>query len=167
MHCSAFRKQHSVYLDDVLSGEQREAMRAHVRSCERCATHDVRIRRAVLLARNIATVEASEDFGRRLAARIRREREPIALLPQSRRVAVWCGAAAASLVLVVGVLASLTTGDAQSEPPRLPAVVASAQAVLDTATAPAIVAAMSAGMVVWPALLIAEEAPLRFASSSQ
>lgn len=50
------------------------------------------------------------------------------------------------------------------ELPRLPAVVALPPAALDSATAPAIVAAMSAGMAVWPALWLAEEAPFQYAT---
>jgi hypothetical protein len=74
--------------------------------------------------------------------------------------------AAGLLIVVVGGIRSLPTGGSELAPARLPAVVAS---VPDVATsdksAPEYMASMSTGIPMWPALMLAEEGPLRFAAS--
>jgi hypothetical protein len=74
-------------------------------------------------------------------------------------------AAAALLIAVVGVR---NWPDSESVPTRLPAVFASAP-VSDFGSAdesmPAYMASMSTGIPMWPALMLAEEGPLRFAAS--
>jgi anti-sigma factor RsiW len=166
MDCSAFKKRHSQYVDDVLTGEQAEAMWAHMQVCADCAAHDARIRRAMFLVRNVGRVEPRRDFSERLQRRLEfeRKRQPVAMAagPGVRSFSI----AAAAIVVVGALVTGIANGTwRESSPPRLPAVVAFPQATLDSTTAPAVVAAMSAGMAVWPALWIAEEAPIRYASS--
>jgi hypothetical protein len=48
-------------------------MQRHLLECEQCAAHDAKIRRALLLFRNLPAVEPSSDFYSRLHARIESE----------------------------------------------------------------------------------------------
>jgi hypothetical protein len=77
------------------------------------------------------------------------------------------GAAAALLIAIVGVRSWPEKGNRNQEPTRLPAVYASAP-VNDyggeDGSAPEFVASMSTGIPMWPALMLAEEGPLRFAA---
>ena len=142
-------------------------MLAHIRSCQLCAAHDARIRRALLLVWNIRQVEPAEDFQARLFRRIQDEQQGWTRAgagPSGPTVGTF--AAAAVSLIVIGAMA-IGVGEWRGRPtlpPRLPAVIALAPATLDSATAPALVAAMSAGMAVWPALWLAEEAPFRYVS---
>jgi hypothetical protein len=74
MDCRGFRSKHVAFVDDFLSGEEVVAMQGHLLECAECATHDVKIRRALLLFRNLPAVEPSPDFYSRLSARIESER---------------------------------------------------------------------------------------------
>ena len=169
MDCPAFRTKHTPYVDGVLSGEDADAMRKHMRSCEPCASHDARIRRALFLVRNIPTVEPAADFQERLFRRLKGERARIANarhLPAGPSVRAFAASAASLIFIGILTVGGLQWFREDGEPPRLPAVVVQPPARLDSLTAPAIVAAMSAGMAVWPALWIAEEAPFRYVSDA-
>lgn len=140
-------------------------MGAHLLSCATCAVYDARIRRALFLVRNIPRIQASADFEKRLERRIQQERAEKTFrslrAPTPRRLM----ALAAASVLAAGLTVQwLERSWSAKSPPRLPPVLAFRPAVLDSVTAPAIVAAMSAGMVAWPVLWLAEEASFRFAS---
>src|SRR5262249_1901135 len=74
MDCRGFRSKHVAFVDDFLSGEEVVAMQRHLLECEQCSAHDTKIRRALLLFRNLPTVEPSSDFYSRLNARIESER---------------------------------------------------------------------------------------------
>src|SRR5438552_17568567 len=74
MHCREFRRKHDGFIDDTLSGVEIDAMEAHRRVCEPCSQHDTRVRRALLVARNIPQIQPSPEFSRRLYARIEQER---------------------------------------------------------------------------------------------
>jgi hypothetical protein len=70
MRCSEFRAQHCAFVDDTLAGVELIRMKRHILECRECATHDARIRRALLLARNLPNIDPSPDFFRRLEARL-------------------------------------------------------------------------------------------------
>jgi hypothetical protein len=169
MDCKAFGRLHSGFLDDTLPGVQRAAMREHLSSCARCARKDAEVRRALLVLKNLPPIEVSEGFQDRLRVRLALEstapaRQPTKVTPEVGLMK-WA-AAAALLVAVVGVRNWPARSSADS-PSRLPAVVASVPAV-DGAigeSAPAYMASMSTGIPMWPALMLAEEGPLRFAAS--
>ena len=74
MDCRGFRSKHVAFVDDFLSGEEVVAMQRHLLECEQCAAHDAKVRRALLVFRNLPTVEPSSDFYTRLRARIESER---------------------------------------------------------------------------------------------
>ncbi len=168
MDCSAFRKKHTTYVDDALTGELADAMEMHIRSCESCAAHDARIRRALFLVRNIPRLEPTGDFRERLFNRI--ESEQASWKSDHRPPGLSVRAFAASAVSLIAIIAIAAAGAEWrrrvEQLPRLPAVVALPPSTPGSASAPAMVAAMSAGMAVWPALWLAEEAPFRYASDA-
>lgn len=71
MRCREFLKNHVGYVDDVLSGQEMEAMDQHRAACRSCARHDTAVRRSLLLVRNLPVIHPSADFFERLQGRIR------------------------------------------------------------------------------------------------
>lgn len=166
MDCRAFRNQHVAFVDDFLPGEVVVAMRRHLLECERCDAHDVKIRRALLLFRNLPAVETSPDFFSRLNARIESERaapKPPMFAARGPGIGTFIGVAA-SLVTVGYFAASSLNWTAPRGDVSLAPVVATEPAVVSPSVEnQALVASVSAGMPVWPMVLFAEQAPMRFA----
>ena len=175
MNCREFRRKHDAYVDDTLSGVELDAMARHRSLCERCAQLDTRVRRALLVAHNLPMIQPSSGFGVRLQARLSQER---ALMLAQRhagddmREGGWrpfsTGAytvLTASLLLVAGLAAGVTALSAERETIRLAPVVASRpEAEPSTIANPVMVASMPAGMGVWPAVFVAQQAQWHFAS---
>ena len=189
MNCREFRHKHDAYVDDTLSGADIEAMGRHLRLCGSCAALDTRIRRSLLLARNLPTIEPSAAFSERLQLRLaheralkaRNEREAgyastgyasVTDTPMRHRVPNFIGtsmALVAGIAMAAGLLmtvtASLTRGS--EEAIRLSPVVASLpEPEMSPLAMPAMVASMPAGMPVWPAVFVAQQAPWRLASDA-
>ena len=70
MDCRNFRKHHLSYLDDTLSGDQMAAAQRHILACDACASHDTMVRRSLIVARNMPSIEPSTAFQERLQARL-------------------------------------------------------------------------------------------------
>lgn len=178
MDCSSFKRKHDAFIDDTLSGVEMSAMREHLAECQSCARTHHDLQRALLVARNLPRIEVSEGFQERLHARLERERIAMATprsvaarrqVAPARGVATARGVAAAAALFAAGLLGyQLLPGD--SGPPRLEAVVAStppAPTMTGEDPATAFVASMSTGIPMWPALMLAEEGPLRFVAMEQ
>jgi hypothetical protein len=182
MDCGKFRNNHAAFLDNALDDLDLASMRAHRAECASCAQHDATIRRALLLFRNMPVIEPSPDFGRRLNARLRATERTLAWSHAGLRGPSWTSFAwAASGVLAAGyILVALFGGVAtirQSELALAPVVVQAhvQPARIDSApvgalrtspmASPAIVASVSFGMPVWPAALLAAQAPMHFAAT--
>jgi anti-sigma factor RsiW len=167
MDCRGCRSKHIAFVDDVLPGEDVIAMQRHLLECERCAAHDAKIRRALLLVRNLPAVEPSPDFYARLRARIDSERAVAQARPafaaRGPGIGTFMGVAA-SLVAVGYIAASSLNWTAPRGDVVLAPVVATQPAALaPTVESQALVASVSAGMPVWPMVYFAEQAPMRFA----
>jgi hypothetical protein len=177
MNCREFRRKHDAYIDDTLSGVDIEKMARHCQLCEQCTQIDTRVRRALLVARNLPMVRLSPAFGERLQARLIAERallhraklsEEQALVPRAGFFSFSAYAVIAAGVLIA---AGLAGAFSLSEPPnrmiRLAPVVASRPEPEPSAlTAPTMVASMPAGMPIWPAVFVAQQAPWHFASDT-
>ena len=180
MKCATFRENHGAFIDDLLDECDVVAMQCHIAECAQCAAHDARVRRGMLLFRNLPQIEPSPGFGERLSMRLCQERlaaRTAALAPTvaARGPGLGVFAAAAAGVAVVGYLAAATV--ARHELQReltLPPVVATrladpapmvAEAAPSPVSSPAIMASVAAGMPIWPAALLVDEAPLQFATS--
>ena len=171
MDCREFGKKHLAFVDDTLSAVDTAAVRRHLQVCARCAQLDTRIRRGLLLARNLPVIQPSPDFVERLNARLR-EVGPIdryaVTAPAYRGFSAAMFSALAAGVMAATLLASaLLGGDTRDEELRLPPVVASVPepepAPAQVAT-PVYVASFMTGMPVWPAVMHAGETSLHMAN---
>jgi hypothetical protein len=182
MNCREFRHKHDAYVDDTLSGADIEAMGRHLRLCESCAAMDTRIRRSLLLARNLPTIEPSAAFSERLQLRLAHERALKARTAREagyatgmdtamrHRVPSFTGvsvALVAGVAMAAGLLITVRLTQGGEEAIRLSPVVASLPEPEPSSFAmPAMVASMPAGMPVWPAVFVAQQAPWRLASDA-
>jgi hypothetical protein len=177
MNCREFRRKHDAYIDDTLSGVELDAMARHRSLCDACARLDTRVRRALLVAHNLPTIELSSRFGERLQVRIAQERIQMAAARTADDAAPgrrWrpaspggYAAMAAGLIAVAGVAATLSGAGREPEAIRLAPVVATLPELEPSMLAtPAMVASMPTGMTVWPALYVAQQAPWHFASDA-
>jgi hypothetical protein len=177
MNCREFRRKHDEYIDDTLSGVELDAMARHRSLCDSCARRDTRVRRALLVAHNLPTIELSARFGERLQLRLARERTLLAAarasgdaITDSRWRPVSVGgytAMAAGILAVAGLAATFTNVGREQEMIRLAPVVATLpEPEPSTLATPAMVASMPTGMTVWPALYVAQQAPWHFASDA-
>ena len=167
MDCKAFATRHAAFLDDTLPGFQMAEMRDHLTGCARCARRDAEVRRALLVLKNLPSIQVSEGFEERLRVRISAEGPALESSGARNSGVMKWGAAAAVLVAVVGISSWPERQTVDAKPTRLPAVFASAPAAYgaEDESAPAFVASMSTGIPMWPALMLAEEGPLRFAAT--
>jgi hypothetical protein len=152
-------------------------MERHRRLCPSCAQLDTRVRRALLVAHNLPTIEPSAAFAERLQARLAEERT-IRLTTGAARSTlphgVWrplSGGAytvlAAGIFAVAAAAATLTVLGHGHQAIRLDPVVAMLpEAEPSTLATSAMVASMPAGMAVWPAVFVAQQAPWHFASDA-
>jgi anti-sigma factor RsiW len=169
MDCREFCDNHVAFVDDTLAGIELVRMQRHIGECENCAKHDARVRRALLIFRNLPSIEPSADFSQRLEARLRQERQCDDLLATTQRN-LKRGAIAATLASAA-MLGYIATTLYRSDSPRdlvMPPVVASLpepELTPITTSTPAIVTSVSAGLTIWPAALFAEQVPVRFAHS--
>jgi anti-sigma factor RsiW len=167
MDCRAFRNQHVAFVDDFLPGEAVVAMQRHLLECERCAAHDAKIRRSLLVFRNLPAVEPSPDFFSRLNARIESERAAPSPMFAARGPGIGTFMGAVASVVTVGYLAaaSLNWTEPRGDVVLAPVVATEPAVVLPSVENQALVASVSAGMPVWPMVLFAEQAPMRFAQA--
>lgn len=185
MTCREFRRKHDAYVDDTLSGVDVRAMALHIRDCKACARRDLRIRRALLVARNLPTIHPSPEFSVRLDARLRAERARVLRGERAHpeRSPRWrtgsrrtYAAVAAALVVTAGAgLLTRTSGDGSSEVRLAPVLAAAPEsAPAESLTAPlaspvatrAMLASMPAGMPVWPAVFVAQQASWHLAGDA-
>src|SRR5687767_15067906 len=159
MDCRTFRQHHCAFVDDVLPGADAAAMERHRVECESCADFDARVRRSLLVIRNLPPVQCSEDFTERLFQRLR------GVEVERRSTLGAFAAAAAVLVLVAGGGLVAMAGRAPAEIVLSPVVASTPAPVIDPLASPVIAASASAGVPMWPALLLADELPLHVAQS--
>ena len=166
MDCRTFRQHHCAFVDDVLPGADAAAMERHRVECESCADFDARVRRSLLVIRNLAPVQCSEDFTERLFQRLRGvEVERRSTLTTRGPGLGTFAAAAAVLVLAAGGGLVAMAARAPAEIVLTPVVASTPAPVIDPLASPVIAASASAGVPMWPALLLADELPLHVAQS--
>ena len=177
MNCREFRRKHAAFVDDTLSGVEFDGMALHRQLCERCARLDTRVRRALLVARNLPTIKPSAGFSDRLQARLRVERASLALArqvegaeamePRRSLAGGRYSILAAGLLVAVGLAGAASHAGTRDDAIRMAPVVAfRPESEPSPLTTPTIVASMSAGMPLWPAVFMAQQAPWHFASDA-
>lgn len=197
MHCREFRDKHVAFVDDLLPIVEMERMRRHLLTCPACARQDTRVRRGLILVRNLRPIETSPEFMTRLNARIS-EMGPVRrddfIRPRTSLGSMASFAALAAGLVAVAYLAAETRDYFGAPEPlsvRGTAVAVAAPASNFDAPAfamrqaddsmsfdsgmsfdsampisdAAIVAAVPTGIPVWPAVLMAGQAPMRFTSA--
>jgi anti-sigma factor RsiW len=168
MDCRGFRNKHVAFVDDVLPGEDVVSMQRHLRECERCAVHDAKIRRALLVFRNLPAVEPSPDFFSRLTARIEAERVATARPTMaSRGPGIGTFMSLAASIVAVGYITAISlhwTSRRGGEVVLAPVVATEPASMPLPVESQALVTSVSAGMPVWPMVYFAEQAPMRFAA---
>ena len=177
MNCREFRRKHDAYIDDTLSGIELEGMARHRRFCERCAQLDTRIRRSLLVARNLPTIQPSASFSERLQARLQAERVSLDFARQSEHAFAgrrWTplstgafSAIAVGVLAVAGLAGAAALSTSHDDVIRLAPVVASSPEMEPSSLmTPTMVAAVPTGMALWPAVFVAQQAPWHFASDA-
>jgi hypothetical protein len=171
MNCRQFRKQHVAFVDDTVSGLERAQMHDHLLRCAWCARHDARVRRSLLLVRNLPPIQPSADFRERLHSRV----ITAALMPERAIVRRWTNtgiAVAAAVLISVGIAARSAANAESSVTLSLPPVVASVPeprpSIVESPVLamPAVMASFSTGIALWPAAIVADEAAEYFANAA-
>ena len=178
MDCRRFRKQHLAYLDDTLSGDMTAEAQQHILACDACAAHDTLVRRSLMIARSMRTIEPSTEFQRKLRERLAVCRdevrgEPRFALPKSLPISFPTSFRSPRAMAAVAVGAALGTmvwrGLSAGVTPviAMQPVVASQPVSLQPQPvfSPALISVMSTGNPVWPAAMMIEEAPTQFVSA--
>jgi len=169
MDCREFNDQHLAFVDDTLAGIELVRMQLHLAECRSCAKQDAKVRRALLLFRNLPSIEPSADFSERLEARLKASANDNLFLTTQRNLRRSAIAATVASAMMLGYIGTTLYG---SDTPRdlvMPPVVATLPEpdfAPITVSAPAIVTSVSAGLTFWPAAVFAEQVPIRFANSS-
>lgn len=179
MDCRTFREHHGAFLDDILSGADMMAMERHRAECQTCSAFDVHVRRGLMVLRSLPSVECSEGFNERLRERLRGVQQELGsdLGKEGSRWTIPFGprmrdpdrapgmfsfavTAAAVLSMTVGAYALLPV---DRGPVVLPPVVATRPAPEPELLASPSIVSSFAGTPVWPAMLLADEMPMRVA----
>src|SRR4051794_4878991 len=173
MHCREFRNKHVAFVDDLLPAVEMAAMRRHLHVCSGCARQDTLVRRSLLLVHNLRPIQASPEFMTRLNARIA-QLEPVSrddyVRPRTSFTSAASFAALAAGLVAVAYFA-LETNRYFAQPGEMTVVATGAIApasepveLQSPITNAALVASVPTGIPVWPAVLMAGQSPMRFAS---
>lgn len=169
MDCRAFRDRHLAFVDNSLPASDLGAMREHLATCERCARYNTAVRRGLLVVRNLPTIEPSADFTSRLNARLSRVKEADARAALYRGPSIGSFLVVAAGVVGCGFLAATFINWSWTGPTRelrLEPVVAMRPAVPPPPSVTSdFMASASAGLPVWPAAMMAEQAPAHFVNA--
>jgi hypothetical protein len=162
MHCSEFRNRHLPFVDGTMSDADMVAMQRHLNGCDECARHDTALRRGLLVFRNLAPVEPSADFATRLQARLRALGRAEHGAELFRAPGMGAFVAAASVVALGFVAASMLHWTEMRRDLVLEPVIATRPALPSPIVDYPFVAASSTGMPMWPAAILAEQATVHF-----
>jgi hypothetical protein len=169
MDCRQFRKQHSYFIDDMLSGVATWAMRDHLTTCAACSKFDTQLRRSLLIARQARTLEPSGDFQRKLSARLAAEKlarpafREMSPPPQSRRIPLIAAAVAALAAGVTGL--GLIAPNVSAPAPARAEIVAGPVATAEPGTIKSPPTPLAQEQPVHSAMLLAQRATEQFAAS--
>lgn len=163
MDCRKFRDNHALFVDEMCSELDAFEMRSHMRFCPDCARHDTVVRRGIMLMRSLPSIRPSPAFNARLSARLRAEPIP-ATHTHPSPVLRYASLAAATAVLALGVAKVFAPRHVDIY--RMAPVVASRpQSVPSPFGTPALVATVPTGMSIWPAIMMASQAPAHYATT--
>ncbi|MGI8618990.1 MAG: anti-sigma factor family protein [Gemmatimonadaceae bacterium] len=169
MDCRTFHARHVGFVDDVLPGIEIVEMQRHIAECTPCARHDARIRRSLLVFRNMPTIQCSPGFTERVNDRVRALGHAPQVGPTSFLTpATFAAMIAAGLVLFGGVNLLSDTDAPLSHAPVVAMIPAQEELAVEQSlmASHAMLASVSTGIPIWPAALMAEQAQIQFANSA-
>lgn len=168
MKCREFKSNHVGFIDDLLPAADMAEMHRHIALCSKCSTLDTRIRRSLMVVRNLPQIEPSADFFARLSDALKQAPPP---QPKPRPLVTAAAFTAVTAALAAAVYFAMAITPA-TEPSRAPELPGTAMATA-TATVPApvpmnevaIAASVPAGVPVWPAMFMVGELPTHLANT--
>lgn len=164
MNCREFKSNHVGFVDDVLSALEMAEMRQHVVACPKCATLDTRIRRSLLVVRNVRQIEPSADFFARLSEALKQAPPPARKRQPFVAVATY---AAVTAALAAAVYFAMAIMPAQRDASDAAQSVAAGPAPVSPVPMSdvAIAATVPAGIPVWPAMFMVGDLPTQLANA--
>ena len=165
MDCREFRDKHTLFVDQLCSALDENELRQHMRSCPKCSRHDTVVRRSLMLVKSLPSIEVSPDFRARLEARLRASASPV---PARRSIAGSYAsffALAAGVAFVAYLAADVVRRGTPTELPMAPVVASLPELEPSSVATSAIVATVPTGMSVWPAIMVASQAPIHFVAA--
>src|SRR5687768_6372987 len=162
MHCSEFRQRLLPFVDGTMPEADMVAMQGHLSECVECQRHDTALRRGLLVFRNLPSVEPSSDFATRLHARLVALRQLDQRPDLFRAPGMGAFVAAASVVALGFVAASMLHWTEMRRDLMLEPVIATRPALPPPLVDYPFIAASSTGMPMWPAAVLAEQASAHF-----
>jgi hypothetical protein len=165
MNCRQFKSNHVGFVDDLLSAVEMSEMRRHLSRCESCAALDTRIRRSLLVVRNLPQIEPSADFFVRLSEALK---QPQAMEPRPRPLVAAAAFTAVTAAIAAAVYFAMLIAPRSDSAAQAAAMTTSAAA---TQSAPVpmsdatIAASAPAGVPVWPAMFMVGDVPAYFANA--
>lgn len=163
MNCREFKSKHVGFIDDVLCARDMSAMHRHIGLCARCSTLDVRIRRSLMVVRNLPQIEPSVDFYARLIERLENAPAPSAT-QRSSSVATFVVVTAALAAAVYFAMAVGVRRNAPVEPIPAQTVATRIERAPSPISNPELVPVVPAGIPVWPAMFMVGELPMHLAN---
>lgn len=163
MKCREFKANHVGYVDDILSAAEMADMGRHLMFCDSCATLDTRIRRSLLVMRNLPQIEPSADFFVRLSEALKHAPAPVPRrqpLTTAAAVTVITAALAAAVYFAM----AINVDDKPAPSPTTLTVTIAPPAPVPMNEV-AIAATVPAGIPVWPAMFMVGELPTHFANA--
>jgi hypothetical protein len=164
MKCRKFKSSHVGFIDDVLSAADMADMRQHLAACPRCAMLDVRIRRSLMIVRNLPQIEPSADFFARLNLALQQAPAPAPRRQPLAAAATYAAVTAALAAAVYFAMAFTASPDAATTSSAMTTAAAEAAAAMPI-TEVSIAAAVPAGIPVWPAMFMVGELPAQITSA--
>jgi hypothetical protein len=141
-------------------------MRRHLMVCADCSALDTRIRRSLLVVRNLPQIEPSAVFYSRLTEALERAPAPEPQRPAYKAATAIAAVTAALAAAVYFVMA--VSGDMPAtsrEPLPAPSTALATPPVVLPMNDVAIAAAVPAGIPVWPAMFMVGELPAHVANA--
>jgi hypothetical protein len=117
MKCREFKSNHVGFIDDLLPAADMSEMRRHLADCTKCSILDTRIRRSLLIVRNLPPIEPSADFFARLSDALKQAPAPE---PRFRPLAATAAFAAVTAALAAAVYFAMAISPTAAPAPVAP-----------------------------------------------
>ena len=165
MDCRDFRDKHTLFVDQLCSALDENEMRQHMRSCPKCSRHDTVIRRSLMLVKSLPSIDVSPDFRARLESRLHATASSAPVRHAIAGSYASFFALAAGVAFVAYLAADVVRQGTPAEIQLTPVVASIPELEPSPVATPALVATVPTGMSVWPAIMVASQAPIHFVAA--